>query len=182
MTKHRIGVVVAVVVLAGCGRGVSKQEPSSSVPPDLVALDSAQVAAAGITLGTVQALPPDTIHLTGTITFDASRVSHVGPRAQGRIRRVYVEIGTRVAAGDTLALLDGPELGSAQARATQAQLARDVASRNYERAERLYRDGIVSQRRRLEAEAEFRNREAEFAAREQELSLRDAQDLALILG
>jgi cobalt-zinc-cadmium efflux system membrane fusion protein len=112
----------------------------------------------------VGALPADTIVLTGTVTFDGGRVSHVGPRTQGRIRRVYVDVGARVRAGDTLAMLDSPELGAAQARWSQASVSRAVAARNAERAERLFRDGIVSERRRIEASAELASREAELAA------------------
>ncbi|MGH7898235.1 MAG: efflux RND transporter periplasmic adaptor subunit, partial [Candidatus Binatia bacterium] len=106
-------VLAAIVVLGACERGAPATEDHADPPaPDLVELDSAQVIAAGVTLGRVEALPPDTIYLTGTITFDAARVSHVGPRTQGRLRRVDVEIGSRVSASDTLAVLDSPELGA----------------------------------------------------------------------
>lgn len=160
-----------MVATAGCGESDRAAEERKDPPStDVVALDSAQQAAAGLQLGTVRSLPPDTIHLTGTITFDAARVSHVGPRIQGRIQRVQVDIGTRVSAGDTLVVLDSPELGAAQARWAQARVGRAVAARNFERTERLYRDGIVSERRRLEVEAGLREREAELAAALQALS------------
>ena len=116
-----------------------------------------------------RASAPDTLHLTGSVTFVPSRVSHVGPRMQGRIREVMVEIGSPIAAGDTLAVLDSPELGVMQAAWFQASVARDVAMQNHERVERLARDGIASERRRLEAEAELRQREAEVAAAERGL-------------
>jgi cobalt-zinc-cadmium efflux system membrane fusion protein len=158
-------------VLAGCGQSERATEEHNDPPStDVVELDSAQQAAAGVRLGPVGPLPPDTIYLTGTITFDGARVSHVGPRVQGRIRRVSVDIGTHVSAGDTLVVLDSPELGAAQARWAQARVARDVAARNFERTERLYGDGIVSERRRLEVEAELRQREAELGAALQALS------------
>lgn len=158
-------------VLSGCGKNEPATEEHSDPPStDVVELDSAQQAAAGLRLGPVGPLPPDTIYLTGTITFDAARVSHVGPRIQGRIRRVHVDIGTHVSAGDTLVVLDSPELGAAQARWAQARVGRDVAARNFERTERLYRDGIVSERRRLEVEAGLREREAELTAALQALS------------
>lgn len=163
--------IILAALLASCGKADSdSQQHDEAAAPDLVQLDSAQQTSAGLALGVVGSLPPDTIYLTGTITFDAARVSHVGSRIQGRIRQVPVDIGSFVNAGDTLAVLDSPELGGAQARWTQARVARDVASRNFERTERLFRDGIVSERRRLEVEAELREREAELAATLQALS------------
>ncbi len=167
-------VPVLALTLPACG-GTPAAERQGSPPPDVVQLDSAQQRSARIALGVVGALPADTIVLTGTVTFDAGRVSHVGPRTQGRIRRVYVDIGARVRAGDTLAVLDSPELGAAQARWAQARVNRDVAARNAERAERLFRDGIVSERRRLETAAELSSRDAELASAMQALTALGAE-------
>jgi len=166
-----LAILAASLALAACGRDTPATEAEKDqAAPDVVQLDSAQLDAAEVTLDGVRALPPDTITLTGTVTFDAARVSHVGPRTQGRVRRADVDIGSRVAAGDTLAVLDSPELGGAQARWVKARVTRDLALRNFERTERLFRDGIVSERRRLEVEAELRDREAELAAALQALS------------
>jgi len=168
--------LMAGAALSGCGKTAPATEDHGDPPAaDLVELDSAQQAAAGLSLEAVGPLPPDTISLTGKITFDVARVSHVGPRVQGRIRRVYLDIGAHVSAGDTLVVLDSPELAAAQARWAQARVARDVGARNFERTERLYRDGIVSERRRLEVEAELRQREAELAAALQTLSALGAE-------
>ncbi len=164
---------LALTQLAGCGDDVPPPEvsrPGEVLPSTEVALDSAQRAAAGVRLGIVEDLPADTIRLTGTITFDAARESHVGPRIQGRISAVPVDIGSHVARGDTLVMLDSPELGAAQARWAQARVAREVAQRNHQRTERLFADGIASERRRLEVEAELREREATLAAARQELA------------
>ena len=176
MRRAPFALAAAVLGMLGCGGGnATDGAPDGTAPRDVVELDSAQLAAAEIVLGTAGSLPPDTIQLTGTITFDAGRVSHVGPRTQGRIQRVYVDIGPRVTEGDTLAVLDSPELSGAQARWAQARVGRELALRNFERAERLHREGIVSERRRLEAEAELRDREAELTATLQVLSALGAE-------
>lgn len=158
------------VATAACGDAEKKVESKGPAVADVVEFDTAQMRAAGVTLKAVGPLPADTIYLTGTATFDAARVSHVASRIQGRIRRVYADIGTHVRRGDTLAVLDSPELGAAQARWTQARVSRDVARRNFDRAERLYRDGIVSERRRLETEAALREQDAALTAALQTLS------------
>lgn len=170
---HRIA---AVLLLASCGKGDQASVATDTLPPsDLVVLDSTQTAAAGLRLAAVGRLPADTLALTGTITFDPSRLSHVGPRTQGRIRRVLVDVGSRVQGGDSLAILDSPELGAMQTSWSKARVTREVAARNFERTERLFRDGVVSQRRRLEAEAELREREADLAAATQALAASGAE-------
>ncbi len=161
--------LAASAALAACGSPESAP-PAGVVSSNVVALDSAQRVAAGIALGVVGAMPADTFYLTGTITFDAARVSHVGPRTQGRVRHVPVDVGASVSAGDTLVVLDSPELGAAQAHWAQSRVARGVAFRNFERTERLYRDGIVSERRRLEVDAELRERDAGLTAALQALT------------
>lgn len=170
-------VLIAAMTLGACGRDApqSEEPETPAAAPDLVELDSAQVANANLGLGPAGSMPPDTIVLTGTITFDAGRVSHVGPRIQGRIREVTVDLGASVKTGEVLAVLDSPELAAAQARWAQARIRRDLAARNYERADRLSRDGIVSGRRLLEAEAELRDRDAELAGARQTLSALGAE-------
>ena len=169
------GCATALLLLA-CGKD-KQPDPTAdpALPTGVVALDSAQAASANLTLAPVGALPPDTLTLTGTVTFDPSRVSHVGPRTQGRLRHVRVDVGTRVRAGDSLAVLDSPELGAMQTSWSKARVTREVAARNFERADRLYQNGVVSQRRRLEAEAELREREADLASATQALAASGAE-------
>ena len=153
-------------VLAGCSSDEQNVgAPHSETPiPDVIELNADEVRLADLEFTTVAALPPDTVHLTGIFTFVPARVSHVGPRMGGRISSVAVEIGSSVRAGETLAVLDSPELGNAQAAWFKALVNRDVGRKNQERIERLSRQGIVSERRRLEVEGEVRQREAELAA------------------
>lgn len=173
-TRHSLAVLA--ILGAACGGG-DRPPASDQVAADseTVVLDSAQAAAAGLALVVVAPLRADTLHLTGTVTYPSDRVSHVGPRTQGRIRRVFVEVGTHVSAGDTLAVLDSPELGAMQSSWLKAKVAREVAAKNLERTDGLARDGIVSQRRRLEVEAEFREREADLASAAQALAASGAE-------
>ncbi len=171
MRIRREAYVFLTIGLMACGGAAQVSETATAASsPGVVAFDAAQQVAGGLAIGTAGPLPADTIYLTGTVTFDAARVSHVGPRTQGRIRRVPVGVGAHVAAGDTLVVLDSPELGAAQAQWLQARVARGVALRNFTRTERLFGDGIVSERRRLEVEADLRDREAALTAALQALS------------
>ena len=157
---------LGVAVLVGCGSDERDGGPPDTETPvaDVIELDADEVRLADIAFTTVAALQPDTVHLTGIFTFAPALVSHIGPRVEGRLKSVAVEIGSDVRAGEALAVLDSPELGAAQAGWFKALVNRDVGRKNYERVERLSRQGIVSERRRLEVEGEVRQREAELAA------------------
>jgi cobalt-zinc-cadmium efflux system membrane fusion protein len=174
---------VSVLGSVACGSDAEPADgPDGAVSADAIQLDSAQLATSDPEVVLVGALPPDTLQLTGWFTYEPTRVSHVGPRMAGRVRRVDVEVGVHVEAGDTLAVLDSPELGAAQATWFQAAVARDVARRNWERIERLFEDGIVSERRRLEGEAELRKSESSLAAAERALSSLGAEPDSLSSG
>lgn len=178
MKESGILALCLTVALAGC-RNDGAEAPGLPEGENgrngVVALDSAQLATVGLERVVVRPLAPDTLHLTGTVTFEPSRVSHVGPRLQGRIRGVMAEVGTPVAEGDTLAVLDSPDLAGAQTSWFNARVAEEVARQNYERVVKLFREGIVSGRRHLEAEAELRQRTSESASAERALLALDAR-------
>ena len=85
-TYNTLVLATIAVATVACGTAESPKVAKQPVVADVVELDSAQMAAAGVAFTTVGPLPADTIYLTGTITFDAARVSHVASRIQGRIR------------------------------------------------------------------------------------------------
>ncbi len=176
MTRSGFGSAILVLALAGCGSAAQEERTHADESSrDEVVLDSLELASASLEYTTVQVLQPDSLRLTGSVTFDAARVSHVGPRTQGRVVQVAVEIGSRVRVGDTLAVLDSPDLGTAQAAWFTAAVDRDVDRRNFERADRLFRQGIVSERRHLEAEGELRQAEGVLAAAEHALAALGAE-------
>ena len=127
---------------------------------DVVVLDSAGIAAAGIALVAVDTVAMSRLPVTGRITFDQNRVSHIGPRTEGRVTALHVDLGSRVRAGQVLATLESPEVGATRADLHEAEALVRIARENYERELRLEAQGIASRRELLEAEAELRREEA----------------------
>lgn len=168
--------MVLLLGLGGCGSDGREEDAHADEPSrDEVVLDSLELVSANLEYTMVQVLQPDSLRLTGLVTFDAARVSHVGPRMQGRVVQVAVEIGSSVRVGDTLAVMDSPELGAAQAAWFTATVDREVDRRNFERADRLFRQGIISGRRHLEAEGRLRQAEGLLAAAEHALAALGAE-------
>jgi RND family efflux transporter MFP subunit len=102
-------VVVGIVLIAGHGRRQANTVEAAPGPP------AAQVAV--VKRGNIVQV----LSLAGQ--FQPYQVVDVHPKVSGFIRHIYVDIGDRVHEGETLAVLEVPEL-KAQLRGTVSEVAR----------------------------------------------------------
>ena len=137
------------------------------------------------------ALDRDPEIIQGQVEVSEYRVSSKVP---GRIQEIRVKEGDFVKAGDTLAILDAPEVrakmrqaqGAEGAASAMEQMARngarkeqvqgafqllqqakaglEIAEKSYQRVQRLFDEGVVSAQKRDEAEAMFKASEAQVKA------------------
>jgi HlyD family secretion protein len=137
------------------------------------------------------ALDRDPEIIQGQVEVSEYRVSSKVP---GRIQEIRVKEGDFVRAGDTLAILDAPEVhakmhqaqgaeGAASALELmarngarkeqiqgafqllqQAKAGLEIAEKSYQRVQRLFDEGVVSAQKRDEAEAMFKASEAQVKA------------------
>ena len=121
------------------------------------------------------------------------------PKVTGRILKIYVEEGQTVKAGDTLAMLDVPEVtakiaqarGATAAAAAQAQMAKNgatadqlrqlrakqkglaeqyqYAQKSFRRAQNMYKDSLLSPQNYDEAFAKLQGAKAQYDAVNAEL-------------
>ena len=121
------------------------------------------------------------------------------PKVTGRILKIYVEEGQTVKAGDTLAMLDVPEVsakiaqakGATTAATAQAQLAKngatadqlrqlkakqkglaeqyEYAQKSFKRAQNMYKDSLLSPQNYDEAFAKLQGAKAQYDAVNAEL-------------
>lgn len=163
-------ILMSLAVVAGisaCGRGEAKRdggrdEQAKAAPDTVVRLDSAAQQLIGIEIDTVGTAGADALVANGTIMYDANRVSVVGPRVDGRLTSVRADLGQQVQAGAVLAMIESPEVGELRGELERARAVMDVAGRNYEREQRLFREQITSQKELLEAEGAYRAARADF--------------------
>jgi len=132
---------------------------------------------------------PETIQ--GEVEVEEYRVSSKVP---GRILEIRVREGDRVKAGDTLAILEAPEVrakmqqaqSAEDAAAAMEQMARngarkeqvqaayqllqqakaglEIAEKSYQRVQRLFEQGVMSAQKRDEAEAQYKAYQAQVKA------------------
>lgn len=123
-----------------------------------------------------------------------ARQYKVAAKVSARVKRLCVEEGQYVHAGDTLAILEAPEVNAqeqaAQATAAaaqaisdmtdngerqenirsssdlvaQAEAARDIARKTYKRMQTLYDEGVMTAQKRDEALAAYQSAEAQLNA------------------
>lgn len=144
-----------------------------------VELTTEQITNAGIAFGVVEERPiGEQLEATAEIEPAPRRFAQLGARVAGRVLSLLAAEGDRVSAGQTLAIIDSPELGQATgdylAAVTTADVSREIADR--ERA--LFERKISSEREWRQAEAEaVRARAAKEAAenRLHALGLSDAE-------
>ena len=177
ITKIRTSLLALLIAapLSACGDdepeaavAATGEEEHADEGTDVVLLDSMAVATAGIIVMLVETVQTTGIPVTGTITYDAQRVSHIGPRIDGRIVRLAADIGEQVRTGQALAILESAEVGQVRVQEREAEALVQIARENYQREERLEQQGISSRKELLDAAAELRRQEAALqSAREQ---------------
>ncbi|NNK64760.1 MAG: efflux RND transporter periplasmic adaptor subunit, partial [Gemmatimonadetes bacterium] len=175
-----VAVPPLILLLTACGEGGgsddddhaddSPQVGASEEGGDpVVHLDSAALAVSGVVVGTPELVSAGFLPVTGSITYDQNRVSHIGPKTQGRVVELTAEVGSRVRRGQVLAHLESPEVGATRADLHEAEALLEIAQENYDREERLEAQGISSRRELLDAEAELRRVQARLASAQERL-------------
>lgn len=171
-------VLVGALAIGACGGGDAAPAETAAAEEHageegVVVLDTAAIRLGGIQVGEVQSVTTTALAVTGSITFDADRVSHVGSRSNGRIVAVRSDLGAQVARGQALATLESVEVGQIRAEEREAEALLKIAQENYAREQRLAEQGISSRKELLEAEAMLRRAEA---------ALHSAEDRLMVLG
>lgn len=169
--------LVGSLALGACGSGEDAPPEAAAADEhageEVVVLDTAGIRLGGIEVGVVESITTSGLLVTGSITFDADRVSHVGSRADGRLVKVQADLGTRVQRGQALAVLESVEVGKIRAEEREAEALLRIAQENHAREQRLAAQGISSRKELLEAEAQLRRAEA---------ALHSAEDRLEVLG
>jgi RND family efflux transporter MFP subunit len=119
-----ISALTSVVIVGGCG-GEPGALPVSSAPAEVVV--STPAATAGFTMAPASVV--------------ATREAELATRVSGTIRRLAVDIGSRVAAGDTLVVLDTSEI---DARIRSAEAAAELARQWHARIAALKSEGSAT--------------------------------------
>ncbi len=101
---------------------------------------------------------------TATLVADAAHMAVINSRVVGVVREIRADLGSRVARGALLAILESSAVGEDRSRLQTANARASVAEANHRREQELYEKGVSALREVQEAEREWTAARAEVAA------------------
>jgi cobalt-zinc-cadmium efflux system membrane fusion protein len=157
-------VVYATGCSGGCGSSAAQAHGESGKPKDAITIPSGSPALQFIKIETVaESDASATVNLTGKIAFDEDHTQRVASPLDGRVARLFVNVGDAVKQGQGLILLSSPQVGQLQSDAQKAEQDLNVASKAVERGRKLRADGAISEKDLAQAEADFKKAQSELS-------------------
>lgn len=98
------------------------------------------------------------------LSYDATRLAQINARAPGVVRSLKVDVGSKVKKGESLLVIDSPNVGADRARLAAAKARVAAAEDNLARQQRLVSEGVAAQQVLLTAEQERAAAQAEHEA------------------
>jgi cobalt-zinc-cadmium efflux system membrane fusion protein len=160
--KAAFATIVAAFVCVSCAK-----EPAEPPAPDPV-VEGPSITfpqpdkAPKLATITVTADRAPALKLNGRLAWDEERTVRVYSPLAGRVSRILVQPGDRVAKGQTLAVLGSPEFGQAQADARRAETDVALAEKTLQRQKELEAYGVAAKKDLQIAEAEHERAKADL--------------------
>lgn len=164
-TVARCAAMAATMALTACHNDVKTAEEASDLKSskDSVSVPAEAPQQSSLAVDVVQPTEKSTMHVTGRLVWDEEKTVRVFSSVAGRVSRVSVVPGQRVAAGETLAWMESPDFGQAQADASKAVADLKLSERTLSRLQDLLQHGAAAQKDVEAAEDDLENRKAERA-------------------
>ena len=177
MKKVLLSILVSVLLISfiSCdrkGEAGNEMEANEDKPSNLIQLDPKSIQAANLKIEEVSLKSlKNILQAPGSVKFNENKLAHVGSRVPGRIVEVSANLGDKVKEGDSLAIIDSTELGTAQSEYLKAKANFLAQEKSYERAKKLLEGKAISLGEYQKREAEYMTVRAEFKAAEDRLHL-----------
>jgi cobalt-zinc-cadmium efflux system membrane fusion protein len=159
-TTHA-GLALALLVgpaLAGCHEAAAAYAP----PPSEAVLTDEQVKTAKVTVEVASEKDLDaTLATTGRVSFEDIKVGHIYSPVNGRVARIDVQLGERVKKGQTLAVIESPDIGQASSDVSKANADLIAAEHNLQREKEMLATHATSYKDYEAAEDAYRQAKAE---------------------
>jgi membrane fusion protein, heavy metal efflux system len=124
----------AVLVMAGC-----RPSETARTNPGQLSLTPAQLAELKVVVEPItEQVVDDTIMTSGTVALEDVRSGHVFSPVTGRVTKILVQLGQRVAKGDPLATIESPDVATAVSDVNKAQADLINAEHDLKRKKELY--------------------------------------------
>jgi cobalt-zinc-cadmium efflux system membrane fusion protein len=150
---------LAVVLFFSCNKN-AVEAPQPDNKSDNISLSEDQLK--NISVDTAKSVPEEEfLSLTGKVSFDESKVGKVFPLVGGNVIRVAVALGDYVQKGQLLAVIRSTEISDLQSQYVVAQNNVDIAKKNLDIADALYKTNVNSETQELAAKNEYARAQSE---------------------
>lgn len=112
-----------------------------------------------------------TLILTGRVSYDENKVAKVFPLVSGNVLEVHASLGDPVTKGEELAVLRSPEINELQSQYQISLANHQVAKRNLDIAQELYKTNVSSEKDLLSVQNEFKKADGDVNRIKQQLSI-----------
>jgi cobalt-zinc-cadmium efflux system membrane fusion protein len=97
----------------------------------------------------------DEIELSGEVSFDENKVIKIFPRSSGQVLESNVSFGDKVQAGQVLAVIKSADVAGNYEDMASADADINIAKRQLDNAESLYKSGISSEKEYTDAQQNY---------------------------
>ncbi len=165
MPNRHLPLLLCALLLAACSESPAPQAeapaPIMQGPQLRYPVNHPQLRL--LTVSAAEAARPLRIDLPARLVWNEERTQRIYPSFAGRVTAIRADVGQRVQAGATLAVLASPDFGQAQSDTAQAEAGERLAARNLQRQRELFDAGIVARKDLEQAEAEHERARAEVS-------------------
>ncbi len=156
--------------LAGCAEKAAEVAAplDPKVDGDIVQI-LARESASFIKVEAATAEGGGSLRLPGRLVWNEDRTVRVMPPLSGRVLRIHVQSGQKVAAGQALLTLSSADFGQAEAEWRKAQVDADLAQRGEVRNRELFEAGAIARKDWEQSAADVARSRAELARSEARL-------------
>ncbi|HTP61911.1 MAG TPA: efflux RND transporter periplasmic adaptor subunit [Burkholderiales bacterium] len=169
---NKLPAVVLLVLLAGCGDSVQKSAvPQARVEGQSVIFPAGSPQTAVLISEKVEPRREAVLRFNGRLVWDEDRTVRVFSPLGGRVQAIAVRLGDAVRAGQTLAVVAAPDLGTAQSEARRAEQDDALAQKSLARIAELTEAGVAPAKDLQAAQADAARAAAERARTASRLKL-----------
>ena len=161
---RRLKTLLACLALFCACRGEQRSDRGAVEPPlSEIWLWQDQVSAAKLVIEPLAPQPVGGLVVaSGRVTFDDLKVAHVISPVTGRVVRIEAQLGQRVKKGDTLAVIESPDMGSAFSDLQKAHADLTSSEKDFRRQRELFDIHAGSQRDLEAAQGNYSKSKAEL--------------------
>jgi len=169
MKRHA---AILFLVAAGCGGHASNAATQPQPPAGEAWLTTQQVKNANLVVQQVTDQDVGGAVVTsGKVTFDDLLVSHEISPVTGRVVRIEAQPGQRVKKGQSLAVIESPDVGTAFSDLAKAHADLEAAERDYKRQKELFDAHAASQKDYEQSLDNFQKAKAELSRAQKKAAL-----------